>query len=60
MNPNLEVDITPRLVFELKMRKIFLKLSFYKKLEYSWANKNNWEQTNIYLSSENGPFNHFE
>lgn len=31
MNPNLEVDITPRLVLELKMRKIFLKLSFYKK-----------------------------
>ena len=27
MNPNLEVDITPRLVLELKMRKIFLKLS---------------------------------
>ena len=61
MNPNLEVDITPRLVLELKMRKIFLKLWIYKeKLEYSWTNKNNWEQINIYLSSENGPFNHFE
>ena len=60
MNPNLEVDITPRLVLELKMRKIFLKLWIYKeKLEYSWTNKNNWEQINIYLSSENGPFNHF-
>ena len=50
MNPSLEVDITPRLVLDLKMRKIFLKLSFYKKLEYSWTNKNNWEQINIFTS----------
>ena len=58
----LTLKLTSRqdLFSNLKCARFFLNCHFTKKLEYSWTNKNNWEQTNIYLSSENGPFNHFE